>query len=289
MDTSTPFSYEEAFSRNIGLITDREQEMLKNSTVAIAGLGGVGGIHALSFARLGVGGFHIADPDTFECANMNRQAAAFASTFGKSKATTVEAMIKDINPHARVVSHAGPVDESYVREFLKEADVFVDGIDFFQIAARRLVFAEARKQGIPSVTAGPIGFGSALLAFDPHGMSFDEYFDLHDGMSEEDMAIQFGLGITPSLLQRSYFRPDAVSFKGHKAPSLVTGTLLAANLVTCEVVKLLIGRGQVRYVPRSSHFDPFVSKYKHVYMPGGNRNPIQRFKRWYFKRTLKSV
>jgi molybdopterin/thiamine biosynthesis adenylyltransferase len=278
--------YADAFSRNIGLLTTEEQDILKRSTIAIAGLGGVGGIHALSFARLGIGGFHIADPDTFEAANINRQAGAFSSTMGKNKAETMASMVKDINPSAQVKVFEGKIDETNVESFLEGVSIFVDGIDFFSTRYRRIVFGAARARGIPAVTAGPVGFGSAVYVFDPQGMSFDEYFDLHDGMSDEDMTIHFGIGITPALLQRSYFHPGAVGFKAKKAPSLVTGTLLAANLVTCEVVKLLIGRGKVRYVPKSSHFDPFVGKYRHVNLPGGNRNPLQRLKKWYFKRTL---
>jgi tRNA A37 threonylcarbamoyladenosine dehydratase len=43
-----PFSYEEAFSRNIGWLTRHEQEQLRRKRVAIAGLGGVGGVHLLT-------------------------------------------------------------------------------------------------------------------------------------------------------------------------------------------------------------------------------------------------
>ncbi len=56
----------EAFSRNIGLLTEAEQEKLANATVAIPGMGGVGGIHLITMVRTGIGRFHIADFDTFE-------------------------------------------------------------------------------------------------------------------------------------------------------------------------------------------------------------------------------
>jgi tRNA A37 threonylcarbamoyladenosine dehydratase len=49
--------YRRAFSRNLGLISPEEQKVLENSRVAIAGMGGVGGIHMLTLARLGIGGF----------------------------------------------------------------------------------------------------------------------------------------------------------------------------------------------------------------------------------------
>jgi tRNA A37 threonylcarbamoyladenosine dehydratase len=67
------FDYSSAFSRNIGWVTADEQAKLRDSRVAIAGLGGVGGPHLLTLARLGVGKFNIADFDRFELQNFNRQ------------------------------------------------------------------------------------------------------------------------------------------------------------------------------------------------------------------------
>src|SRR5438034_10656468 len=57
------FDYATAFDRNIGWLTDAEQESLRHKRVAIAGMGGVGGFHLTTLARLGVGKFNIADLD----------------------------------------------------------------------------------------------------------------------------------------------------------------------------------------------------------------------------------
>src|SRR6478609_9850637 len=96
--TPSAFSYEQAFARNIGWVTAAEQATLRRKRVAVAGLGGVGGSHLLALARLGIGAFHIADFDTFELANFNRQAGALASTLGQPKTKVLAAMAKDINP-----------------------------------------------------------------------------------------------------------------------------------------------------------------------------------------------
>jgi tRNA A37 threonylcarbamoyladenosine dehydratase len=63
-----PVDYATAFSRNLGWTTEWEQQALRARRVAIAGLGGVGGAHLLALARLGIGGFHIADLDRFDLA-----------------------------------------------------------------------------------------------------------------------------------------------------------------------------------------------------------------------------
>ncbi|MEO7150846.1 MAG: ThiF family adenylyltransferase, partial [Burkholderiaceae bacterium] len=95
---NTVFSYREAFSRNIGWVTANEQEVLRTKRVAIAGLGGVGGSHLMTLARLGIGAFHIADFDTFDTANFNRQAGATVSTLGKPKVQVLSEMARDVNP-----------------------------------------------------------------------------------------------------------------------------------------------------------------------------------------------
>ena len=51
------FDYATAFSRNIGWLTEAEQTVLRDKRVAVAGLGGVGGSHVLTLARLGIGAF----------------------------------------------------------------------------------------------------------------------------------------------------------------------------------------------------------------------------------------
>lgn len=58
--------YDAAFSRNLGWTTEWEQAAFRLKRVAIAGMGGVGGIHLLTLARLGIGQFHIADFDRFD-------------------------------------------------------------------------------------------------------------------------------------------------------------------------------------------------------------------------------
>src|SRR4026209_2352711 len=96
------FDYATAFSRNLGWLTDAEQERLRHKRVAIAGMGGVGGVHLTTLARLGIARFSLADLDTFELANFNRQAGATMSTLGCSKVDTLAAMARDINPECDI-------------------------------------------------------------------------------------------------------------------------------------------------------------------------------------------
>jgi molybdopterin/thiamine biosynthesis adenylyltransferase len=171
-----PFSYREAFSRNIGWVTVAEQEHLRGRRVAIAGMGGVGGVHLLTLARLGIGAFHIADFDHFDIANVNRQVGATMRTLGQPKAEVLAQMARDINPEADIELFSDGVNEANLPAFLSGVDLYVDGLDFFAFAARQATFAACERLAIPAVTAAPLGMGAAVLTFLPGQMSFDDYF-----------------------------------------------------------------------------------------------------------------
>src|SRR5262245_59714807 len=103
------WSYQEAFSRHAGLISPAEQERLRGARVALVGMGGVGGIHLATLARLGIGTFHIADPDCFELANFNRQYGAITRTLGRSKAVVMAEVARGINPELQLRVFSEPL------------------------------------------------------------------------------------------------------------------------------------------------------------------------------------
>lgn len=277
--------YQEAFKRNIGLLSLDEQRKLKKARVAIVGLGGVGGIYLLNLARVGVGNFNIADFDTFELANINRQAGADMDSLDKPKVEIMEKSVKSINPFLSIKVFAEGIRKENIDEFLDGVDVALDGIDFFNIKDRLLFFKKARERKIHAITSPPAGFGASLLVFSPQGMNFEEYFDIREDMSEEEKLLSFGIGLTPSFIQRKYFKPSTIDISGKSTPSCVVGTLLCANLVICETIKIILGK-PIKAVPFSSHFDPYIQKYKKVFLKRGNRSISQRIKKGFIKNKL---
>src|SRR6266545_4461773 len=192
------FSQAEAFERNAGLISLEEQQILASSLVVIAGCGGVGGLHAHTFARLGIGRFRIADSDNFSPANINRQIGATINTIGKNKAEVTAEMIRSINPDASVEIFETNITHENAPRFVNGANVVIDGVDFFALAARRQLFAAAWQAGIPALTAAPLGFSATLHVFAKEGMSFDEYCDLRDNQEPFDQLVRFFVGLAPS-------------------------------------------------------------------------------------------
>jgi molybdopterin/thiamine biosynthesis adenylyltransferase len=270
------FDYHTAFSRNIGWVTPAEQALLRTRRVAIAGLGGVGGSHLLTLTRLGIGAFTIADLDRFELANFNRQAGANLKTVGREKVNVLADMARDINPELDIREYAGGVNADNVEDFLDDADIYVDGLDYFAVAARRTVFAACASQGIPAVTAAPLGMGAAVVNFLPGKMTFEEFFRL-EGHPEEEQLIRFLLGLSPAMLQRPYLvHPQAVDFAAHKGPSTPMACHICAGMAATQTLKILLNRGKVLSAPWGQQFDAYRDRYTRTWRPGGNRNPLQR-------------
>lgn len=271
----TVFDYQQAFSRNIGWVTQQEQETLRRKKIAIAGLGGVGGSHLLTLTRLGIGAFHIADFDKFELPNFNRQAGATVSHLDRPKTDVLAEMALDINPELQINKFPHGVTMDNLSEFFTGVDVYVDALDFFAFDARERVFAYCAEHGIPAITAAPLGMGTALLNFLPGQMTFEEYFRLQ-GKSETDKILHFLLGLSPAMLQRGYLVDQgAVDLLNHKGPSTPMACELCAGVAATQALKILLKRGKVLAAPWGLHFDAYTNKMVKTWRPGGNRHPIQ--------------
>lgn len=271
-----PFDYATAFSRNIGWTTESEQQALRGKRVAIAGMGGVGGFHLLTLARLGVERFCIADLDDFELANFNRQAGAGMSTLDRSKVEVLTGMARDINPEADIRVFPEGVHAQNLGEFFRDVDLYVDGLDFFAFEAREQVFAYCAEHRIPAVTVAPLGMSAALLNFLPGGMRFEDYFQLRD-RPELDKAIRFLVGLAPGLLHRHYLADRTrVDLRARKGPSTVIACQLCAGVAATETLKILLGRGKAWAAPHGIQYDAYRNRLAHTWRPGGNRNPANR-------------
>ena len=271
------FSYEDAFDRNLGWFTQAEQQSLRSKTIAIAGMGGVGGVHLLTLARLGVANFRIADLDSFELANFNRQIGATMATLGRPKVEVLSEMTRDINPQAKIEPFGAGVTPDNLDAFLQGVDLFIDGYDFFVLDIRRKTFARCRELGIPAVTAAPVGMGVGFLYFSKDGMTFEDYFRF-EGKSELRQYINFLMGVSPSAMHSAYLvDPSRLDMSKRKAPSTMIGVELCAAFTAAQSVKILLGRGEVKPAPFHYHFDSYLNKFEAGTSPG-NADPQQSMK-----------
>lgn len=280
------WDYERAFCRNLGIINEHEQQHLRASRVAIVGMGGVGGVHLMTLARLGIERFTIADLDTFELANFNRQYGAKVDAIGRPKVEVMADEVRRINPDIQLRVLPKGVTDDNIELFLDGVDLLIDGIDYFAIDMRRKLYRAAAKRNIPAIMAGPVGCSAAWLVFSRDGMPFDRYFDLHDGQSEMEQLAAFTVGLAPAALQFPYVDISRVNIAEQYGPSVGLACQLCAGVAGAEALKLLLARGTVRSVPNYAQFDAYRGKFRRGRLWGGNRHPLQRLKRWWLLRTV---
>ncbi|GAE35079.1 tRNA threonylcarbamoyladenosine dehydratase [Halalkalibacter akibai] len=118
------------FSRNELAIGYDGIELLKNSTVAVLGVGGVGSFSVEALARSGVGRLILVDKDDVDITNVNRQIHALLSTVGRQKVELMKERIADINPDCEVIAlKMFYTEETFEQFFSYDIDYVVDASD----------------------------------------------------------------------------------------------------------------------------------------------------------------
>ena len=144
------FDYATMTTRNAGFVTPGEQERLRAACVFVPGVGGMGGAALMAMARAGVGSFVIADMDSFEVSNLNRQVFATLDTVGLDKAHAVAAAVRRINPDVRMTVLGGEWTDG-LDAILDRCPVVVNGMD--DAAAGVHLYRRARAAGATVVDA----------------------------------------------------------------------------------------------------------------------------------------
>ncbi|KGX93522.1 hypothetical protein N781_10845 [Pontibacillus halophilus JSM 076056 = DSM 19796] len=140
------------FSRNELAIGKEGLQLMKDATVAVLGIGGVGSFSAEALARSGVGRLILIDKDDVDITNVNRQIHALVSTVGQSKVDLMAERIKDINPECEVIRlHMFYTEETYEELFQYELDYVVDASD--TISYKVHLIEQCLDRGIPVISS----------------------------------------------------------------------------------------------------------------------------------------
>lgn len=248
--TDVAGNYESRTSRNRGFVTPEEQSRLRDSSVFVCGIGGMGGAAVDALVREGVGRVGIADPDTFEPSNLNRQPFATRATIGHPKTTATRAALLERNPDLEVEIW-GPDWLDHVSDILSEFDVVINGMD--DLRAGVALYRAAARSGTTIVDAYPCPHPSVTvvrptdprpeerLGFPTVGIPIDEITDasLREALLCEVAyvsSVSRGIGrIDPEIVSDilAGLRPRS-SF----APVVV----IAGNLMAFEATNVLLGR-----------------------------------------------
>ena len=147
------------FNREEILIGSKALEVLKNSRVAIFGVGGVGGYAVEALVRAGVGALDFVDNDVVSLTNLNRQIIALHSTLGKAKVEVMKERAIDINPEVKIITHnCFYLPENAGQFDFEKYDYVVDAVD--TVSAKIALIEQANKSGTPIISA--MGAGNKL-------------------------------------------------------------------------------------------------------------------------------
>ncbi len=256
--------YSELISRHDGILTKEEQETLSSAIICGAGAGGTGGWSYLARARLGCKNFKIADPETFDTSNINRQYGSNFENIGKNKAEVLSQQIKQINPHAQVQVFSEGLSIENISLFVENGSIIIDGIDLYEMQIKKALFDEARIKNIPVLSCPILGFGAALGLFHPKkSPSFEKYF----GAIPERTNVEafnayikrFGInffGFKPKLDWSLYFK----RIEEGKVPSIGVSCMLSGAMTVTAIIDYLLGKKQFPIVPKTIHIDLMQQK-----------------------------
>jgi len=205
------------YLRNLGTAGLEGQARLLRATVAVVGLGGLGGYVTEALARMGVGRLALIDGDVFEEHNLNRQLLSSEAGLGLDKVQAARRRVAEINQAVEVVGHTARLTRESLPRLLEGADVVVDALDRLPI---RLVLQEgAQALGIPLVHGSIAGFLGQVMTIFPGDPGLRSLYGAEGDLPEQGLEAQLG---TPAAT------PMAV-----------------AAWEAQEVVKILLGRGEL--------------------------------------------
>lgn len=204
------------YVRNLGTVGLEGQIKLLQSTVAVVGLGGLGGYVAEALARMGVGRLILIDGDVFEEHNLNRQILSTEAGLGAHKAEVAQQRVAGINSAVEVIGHVTRLTPENLPRLLEGADLVVDGLD--RLPTRLILQEGAQALGIPMVHGSIAGYLGQVMTIFPGDPGLRSLYGEPGDLPDQGLEAQLG---TPAAT------PMAV-----------------AAWEAQEAVKILLGRGE---------------------------------------------
>ena len=217
---------EERYVRNLGPLTETEQEALSKKTVFVAGLGGLGGHLVEHLLRLGVGAIVAVDGDTFSPSNLNRQLLSTEDNLGRKKAQAAMERAAAVNPNVRFTAVPDFLTADNCDALLSGCDLALDGLD--NVAARRILAAGCDRAGIPLVHGAIRDWYAQVAVIPPGSGLMDRLYPPHVGPLSPAGCI----APVPAYCAAVQVAQAACLLCGR--PASLWGKLLAADLLLAE-------------------------------------------------------
>jgi adenylyltransferase/sulfurtransferase len=141
------------------------QEKLKNATVFVAGVGGLGSISTYYLAAAGIGHLRIVDKDKVDTSNLNRQIIHWTSDIGQWKSDSAYKKLASLNPNCAIEVFQDEITEDNCKRLIGNSSAIVDAMD--NMTGRRALNSASVKNGIPYVYGGVHQFDGMATTFLP--------------------------------------------------------------------------------------------------------------------------
>ena len=206
----------ERYIRNMKTLSKEENDKLKEFKVCVVGCGGLGGYVIEMLGRIGIGSITAVDGDVFAESNLNRQILSSTETIGLGKALMAKQRMEKINPLIEVKVVSEMLTEENSLDILKDHHVVVDALD--SIPTRLMLQESCKKLNIPMIHGAIAGWYGQVTTIFPGDDTLNKIYGKD---KKESKGIEKEMG-NPS------FTPA-----------------LTASIEVSEVIKLLIGRGEL--------------------------------------------
>jgi len=228
------------YLRNIGTIGLDGQIKLLQSTVAVVGVGGLGGTVIELLARQGIGHLIIIDNDRFAEQNLNRQVMSTEGNLRKYKVTAAAKRVKEINSATTVSTFRQRLTRDNAEKLLGSARVVVDGLD--NLSSRLVVERACRQLAIPYVHASIAGFNGQLMTIFPGDVGLSSlYGSSSDTVPEQGIETRIGNPpATVAMIAALQVQEVVRIITGVGAP--IRNQILLVDARECTIDRIELGR-----------------------------------------------
>lgn len=255
--------YTKLTNRNIGLLTQEQQNKLKDTCVLVAGLGGIGSPVAEMLARSGIGHLKIIDSGTFEPTNLNRQIFCFADTLDLKKTDVTEKYLKMINPDIRIEKYDS-ITEDNINEIIAGVNVVCLCIDHTRSIL--ILSRKCREIDIPLIEGWALPY-SNVRVFTKNTPSLEDAYNMPtsdrkisdidevEGRSMLLASIMKIVSDTDGLTEASpKAGVDRLINKG-EGSTLAPMVWMTSCLMAIETIKTILGWGKIAFAPDFEFYD----------------------------------
>ena len=232
--------YFEKTKRNHTWIGGKEgQNTIKNLTIGVAGLGGMGSHIAELLVRAGVRKLKIADFDTVDTSNINRQIIANENTVGQKKINATTDRLKSLSSNIELYPFPEGLTSKNAKDFVSNCDCIVDEIDVYPLMSHIYLHREANKLNIPLYSSYVVGTGTRFYKFQGTDYTLEDFLGPNQSLWEKPTAsylLDLYLPPCPNYIQDSTLDRYTNEIAQGSAPIFGPATLLGQSLLVTRIL-----------------------------------------------------